>query len=368
MNLRIPGPTPVPQEVLSALSGPMINHRGPEFAVIQNKVTEGLKKVFGTKNDMIILTSSGTGGLEAAMANTLSPGERVVVISIGEFGERLIKIAKAYGADVVPVSFPYGSAADPDKVRQVLKSETKVNTVYLTHNETSTGVTNDLRSLAKVIKGEFNKTIVVDGVSSISSLPLPVDEWEIDIAISGSQKGWMTPPGLAMLSVSPRAWETIAKAKCPRFYFDLKMAKESGDKGETPWTPAISIFYGLKTGLDLLFKEGMGSVYERHASIGAHTRQAVKAMGLQLFADERYASNTVTAIKIPEGVDWKTFNTTTRKEHGVVLGGGQGAIAGKIFRIGHLGFFTQKEIDDCLAAVKTVMGTMGGLKAPARSA
>jgi aspartate aminotransferase-like enzyme len=360
----------VPDQVLKAVGQQMINHRGPEFQAIQQKITEGLKKVFVTKNDVLVLTSSGTGGLEAAMANTLSPGERVVIISIGEFGERLIKIAKAYGADVVPVSFPYGTAADPDKVRQVLKSEPKVETVYLTHNETSTGVTNDLQSLAKVIKGEFNKTLVVDGVSSISSIPLPVDEWGIDIAVSGSQKGWMTPPGLAMLSVSPKAWQVIEKSKSPKFYFDLKLAKASAEKGETPWTPAISIYYGLAAGLDILLKEGMGSVYERHASIGAHTRQAIKKMGLELFvANERYASNTVTAIKIPEGVDWKAFNTAMRKEHGVVLGGGQGAIAGKIFRIGHLGYFTQKEIDDCLKSVQTVMTQMGGFKAaPTRSA
>ncbi|MBI3744295.1 MAG: alanine--glyoxylate aminotransferase family protein [Chloroflexi bacterium] len=358
MNLRIPGPTPCPEPVLQAVGGQMINHRGPEAAELIRACTDGLKTAFKTKGDIVILTASGTGGLEAAVANTLSPGERCLVVSIGVFGERIADIAKTFGADPVRLDFPYGQSADPARVRETLKAEPRINTVFVTHNETSTGVTNDLAALSNVIKGEFGKTLVVDGISSIGSIPCPVDEWGIDLAISGSQKGWMTPPGLAFVGVSPKGWETIAKAKMPRYYFDLAKAKKSADKGETPWTPALSIMFGLRVGLDLLQKEGLDNVYRRHHELGDRTRRAVKGLGLELFADERHASNTVTAVKVPAGLEWKTLSGMLRKEHKTVLAGGQGPMTGKVFRIGHLGWVNAAEIDAAIAALKASLASL----------
>lgn len=351
MNLRIPGPTPIPDSVLAASSKQMINHRGPEFKEILARVEQNLATVFQTKNRVLILTASGTGGLEAAVANILSPGERTLVISIGVFGDRVAKIAQAFGADVAKLSFPMGQAADPAAVRDALKKETAVKTVFVTHNETSTGVTNDLAALSKVIKGEFGKNLVVDGISSIGSLPCPVDEWNLDIAISGSQKGWMAPPGLALVAVSPKGWEAIAAAKMPRFYFDLAAAKASQEKGETPWTPALSVVYALDEGLRILMAEGVQQVFKRHARIGEYTRKGVRALGLELVADEKHASNTVTAAKLPAGVEWKALSSTLRNEYKVVLGGGQGTLTGKILRVGHLGFVNEKDIEDALNAL-----------------
>ena len=334
MNLRTPGPTPLPDSVLEAMGGQMINHRGPEFAEIAAEIAAGLKTVFATRHDVVVLTCSGTGGLEAAVVNTLSPGERTVVISIGVFGDRVAEIASAYGADVALTRFEQGQAADPAKVREVLAAEPDAAVVFVTHNETSTGVTNDLEALAAVIKGEFDRTLVVDGVSSIGSIPCPVDDWGIDVAVSGSQKGWMAPPGLAMVSVSPRGRDVIEKASMPRFYLDLVEALRSADLGQTPWTPALSVLYGLREGLRLILDRGVEQVHAAHAHYGALTRRLVQQAGLELFADPRHASNTVTSVRLPDGVSWKELSAMARRDYGVDLAGGQGPLSGKIFRIG----------------------------------
>ena len=351
MNLRTPGPTPLPDSVLEAMRGQMINHRGPEFAEIAAEIDAGLKTVFATRHDVVLLTCSGTGGLEAAVVNTLSPGERTVVISIGVFGDRFAEIASTYGADVAVVSFEQGRAADPAKVREVLAAEPDAGVVFVTHNETSTGVTNDLGALSRVIKGEFDRTLVVDGVSSIGSIPCPVDEWGIDVAVSGSQKGWMAPPGLAMVSVSPRGREVIEKAAMPRFYLDLAKALRAAEIGQTPWTPAVSAIYGLREGLRLILDHGVEQVHAAHAHYGDLTRRLVTAAGLDLFADPRHASNTVTSIYVPEGVSWKELSGMARRDYGVVLAGGQGPLSGKIFRIGHLGLIDDRDLEEAVQAV-----------------
>jgi len=346
----------------------MISHRGPEFAALIRQLTAGLKAAFHTQNDVLILTCSGTGGLEAAVVNTLSPGERCLVVSIGVFGERVAAIARAFGADAVRLDFPYGTAADPDRVREALRAEPRVSTVFVTHNETSTGVTNDMAALSRVIKGEFGKTLVVDGISSIGSIPCPVDEWGIDLAISGSQKGWMAPPGLAMVSVSQRGWEAAGRAKMPRAYFDFAAARTSLQQDETPWTPGLTVMYGLQAGLEVMLKEGMASVYQRHATIGAYTRKKIVELGLELLADGRHASNTVTAVKMPAGVDWKAASKMLRERHHVTLAGGQGSLTGKIFRIGHLGWVSTEEIDQVAHALKSVLGSVkSGASAGVRS-
>ncbi len=368
MNLRVPGPTPCPDPVLEAVGGQMINHRGSEFAQLISQVTQGLKAVFQTEGDVLVLTASGTGALEAAVVNTLSPGERCLAVSIGVFGDRLAQIAEAFGADVVRLGFPRGSAADPETVRQRLHADPSITTVLVTHNETSTGVTNDLEALSQVIKGEYDKTLVVDGISSISSIPCPVDQWGIDVAVSGSQKGWMTPPGLAMVSVSPRGWEAVSRATMPRVYFDFATAKKALDNGQTPWTPALSVLYGLRRGIALLLEEGLEAVYRRHAEIGAHARDRIKALRLELFADEGCASDTVTAVKMPAGVEWKALSRTLQEKHQVVLAGGQGPLSGKIFRIGHLGWVTVSEIDHVASALEASLAALrSGPTVPARS-
>lgn len=363
VNLRIPGPTACPEDVLLAGAKPMVNHRGPEFRELITRVNQRLKTVFQTKNDVLMLTTSGTGGLESAIVNTLSSGDKLLAVSIGSFGDRFAAIGEAYGAKVIKQSYPWGEAADPEAIRKALREDPEIKAVAVTHNETSTGVTNDLASLSAVIKGEFNKNLVVDGISSISSIACPVDEWNIDIAISGSQKGWMTPPGLAMLSVSPRAWEVIKKSKMPRFYFDLTAAHESAKNGMTPWTPAVSVMYALQEGCRLLLQEGMDNVYRKHARLAAMVREGVKAQGLQLFAKPGYESNTVTAIVVPEGVQWSALNSTLLKDHQVALAGGQGPLSGKVFRIGHMGFVSGEDLEDALSALK---GALSKVKAGAR--
>ena len=369
MNLRIPGPTPCPDYVLEAMNRDMINHRGPEFRAMLLRITERLKQVFQTSNEVIILTGSGTGAMEASVVNILSPGDVVLSVSIGEFGERLAEIAETYGASVVRLSFPMGTAADPEAIRKSLNENPAIKAVLVTHNETSTGITNDMAAISRVVK-EFDTLLVVDGISSISSLPFLTDEWGCDIVMSGSQKGYMVPPGLAFVSVSQRAWDATKQAKMPRFYWDFGRAKNYLDRGQTPWTPAVSIFYGLDAALEKMMEEGMESVYERHARVAQKTRDGVKSLGLSLLADERWASNTVTAFNIPQGVDPGDLLRRLQSDHDVVLATGQGSLAGKILRIGHLGYCTDKDIDLVIDALRSVLPKVGFQPAgsPARSA
>jgi aspartate aminotransferase-like enzyme len=357
-QLRIPGPTPLPPEVLKIMSKQMINHRGAEFHKMLMDVTNKLKIVFQTKNDIFIMTSSGTGGMETAVVNTMSPGDKVLAVSIGNFGNRFATIAKIYGANVVKLDFEMGTAADPIKVREALVSNPDVKAVLITHNETSTGITNDLASLSKVVK-EFNKLLLVDCVSSLGSINCPVDEWGIDVAVSGSQKGWMAPPGLSFVSMSPKAWEANSKAKMPRFYWDLVKAKQYLEKEETPWTPGITTVYALSAGLDILINEGLQNIFTRHARVAKLTRDGIKAMGLKQVADEQFASNTVTAIWLPQGIDYKTLSKMMRDEKQVIITGGQDTLDGKIFRIGHLGWVNEADIKECLNALKYVLPKMG---------
>jgi aspartate aminotransferase-like enzyme len=357
-ELRIPGPTPCPPEILKAMARQMVDHRGSEFVKVLNRVTDGVKQVFMTKNDLLILTGSGTGGMEAMVVNMLSPGDRVLVVSIGSFGDRLASIAKKFGADVVPMNVEWGKAADPDAIKKVLQSDTKIKAVLITHNETSTGVTNDLGAIAPVVKG-FGKLLIVDAISSMSSIKCPVDEWNLDVVASGSQKGWMVPPGLVFVSVSPEAWKAHANAKIPRVYWDFTQAKSYLEKGQTPWTPAVSIFFAMDVALGMLLKEGMDNVFDRHARVAKTSREGVKAMGLSLFGDEKHASNTVTAVSAPPGLDVKTFRKILREEHHVVIAGGQGKIENSIFRIGHLGWVNDADIKTVMSAIKVALPKAG---------
>lgn len=359
-NLRIPGPTPVPQEVLRQQMLPMINHRGPEFAAILRRVTLRLQYFFQTASTVLTYPASGTGGLESSVANLFSPGDHVVAITIGNFGNRFAKIAEAYGLQVTRIEFPWGKAADPTTVEARLKSIAPYKGVLMTHNETSTGVMNDVEMLADVIRRHnLNALIAVDAVSSLSCVPLEMDAWDLDVVITASQKGWMTPPGIMMIGVGPRAWEAYKTAKLPRFYFDWELVRKSLEKWQNPTTPAVSTFYALDQALEMMLAEGRAAIFERHERIGQYVRWRAKQMGLRLLADHENASNTVTAILTPEGIDTKALLKVLREEDGVVLGGGQGPLEGKIFRVGHLGFFQEVDLVEAMDKVEMRLKALG---------
>jgi aspartate aminotransferase-like enzyme len=336
------------------MSRPMIDHRGPGFAAILAEITAGAKRVFKTKHDLLLLTSSGTGGLESAVANLVSPGEEVVAALCGNFGERFAALAGAYGADVVRLEFEWGQPVDPDDLRMVLERHPKARVVLVTHNETSTGLTNPLRELARVAR-DADRIVVVDGVSSISSIDIDTDAWGVDVAVSGSQKGWMSPPGVALVSVSERAWAQQAKARSPRFYFDWKEAKTWAEKGMTPFTPAIQVVFALQEGLHMLEEEGLGNVYERHARLARATQAGLKALGFQLYAKEGYRSNTVTSALPPPGLDVAALRKLLDTKYGVVIAGGQGKMTGKMVRVGHLGAIAEGDVVQVIWAMEQAL-------------
>jgi aspartate aminotransferase-like enzyme len=341
------------------MATPMINHRGPEFEKILYRVTDRLKQVFETRDDVYILTTSGTGAMEAAVVNTLSPGDKVLNTSIGFFGDRFGAIARVFGAQVTELSFPWGEAVDIEALRRALRAEPEIKAVLITHNETSTGVSNDLEALAGVVKGEFDKLLLVDGISSVCSLPLRTDSWGCDVVATASQKGWMTPAGLAFISFSQRAWEAHAEATMPRYYLDLAQYQSYYERGQPPYTPALSVMFALDLALDKIITEGIDSLHRRHAAIAKMTRDGINDLGLSLFPDLRVASDSVTAVSVPEGVDGPRLMSMLREEYGVVLGGGQGPVRGKIFRIGHMGLTTPEEIRDVLDALAAVLPRLG---------
>jgi len=350
-NLRIPGPTGLPPTVREAGARQMINHRGPEFAAMLERILSGMKPYFGTSSDIAIITAAGTGGLEAAIVNTLSPGDRVLAVSIGSFGDRFAKIARAYGADVTKVQVEWGQAADPAVLREELGRDPAYRAVLLTHNETSTGVMNPIPELTAVVRELApDALILVDSVSGLGAVPFQMDAWGVDVVVTGSQKAWMAAPGLAMIAASPRAWAAMETATMPRFYLDLRAHRESHAAGQTPWTPAVSVVYQVDEGIRLMTAEGAGGVFARHEACAAAARAGLEALGFQLFADQRHASRTVTAAIVPEDLDWKSFNADI-KRRGLILAGGQGKLAGKIFRLGHLGSVTLEEI---LGAMSTL--------------
>lgn len=344
-NLRVPGPTPVPERILAAMTQPMINHRGPEFAAILRRVTARLQYFFQTASPVMTFPSSGTGGMEAAVANLFSAGDHVISITIGNFGDRLATIAGRFGLQVTKISFPWGEAADPQLVADRLKNSALYKGVLVTHNETSTGVTNDIETLSKVIRQHNpDALIVVDAVSSLGCVPLEMDPWDLDVVFTGSQKGWMTPPGLMMIAAGPRALAANKTATLPRFYFDWELSLKNLEKGMHPTTPPIPLFYALDLALDLMLEEGRDAIFARHLQAGNYVRERAKAFGLGLLADHPYASNTVSAIRLPGGIDDKALLKVLREQDQVVLANGQGQLAGKIIRIGHLGNFAQQDL------------------------
>ena len=356
-NLRIPGPTPLPPTVREAGARQMINHRGPDFTALLLRIQAGMKPFFGTTGDVVILTTAGTGGLEAAIVNTLSPGDRVLGVSIGAFGDRFASIAEAYGASVDRMAAEWGWAAAPDEVRERLAAGGSGNgsggykAVLLTHNETSTGVMNPLPELVAAVRAVAPETLIlVDSVSALGAVPFEMDAWGVDLVVTGSQKAWMAAPGMAMVAASDRAWAAMETARMPRFYLDLRKHRASLANGETPWTPAISVAYQVDEGVRLMNEEGPAAVFARHAACAAATRAGLEALDFELFAEPAHRSLTVTAAHVPDGLDWKSFNGALRAR-GAIVAGGQGKLSGKVFRVGHLGAVA---VDDILGLMSTL--------------
>jgi len=354
-----PGPTAVPPEVYLAQGSPLVYHRGPGYGDLLREVAGGIKALLKTESDVLVFTSSGTGGLESAVANLFSPGDRVVVPVSGYFGDRFARIAEAFHLDVRRVEYEWGRAVDPSDVQEAL-SEAPTKGVLFQHSETSTGVVNDVEPIARVAK-EAGALTALDVISSAGAVPLETDAWGIDVAIGGSQKALSATPGIAFVSVSEEAWAASREATSPRFYFDWAayQAAYERENPESPWTPAISLMLGLREALRLYLEEGAEAVLRRHELLSTATKEGVRALGLDLFGDHPERAWAVTAVKVPDGVDGKGIVSKMRADHGIIIAGGQGPLTGKVFRIGHLGYYDRFDIIRCLAALELTFMDLG---------
>ena len=355
-HLLTPGPTPVPPEVLAAISQPVVHHRGPDFKPVYERTLVRLRDVFRTERDVLLFGAAGTGAMESAVANLCSPGERVLVVSAGHFGERWQAIASAYGAELETLEYEWGEVPAADDVAARLTELGGAKAVFLTHSETSTGVVCDLQAIAGAVN-EHGAISVVDAVSSLGAVPLETDAWRLDVVLSGSQKALMTPPGLAMASVSERAW--AARGDSPRFYFDWERTRKAQASLDAPFTPPVSLVAGLDVALRLLLDAGLEATFERHVRLGRACREGAKAMGLELFSPDEDRSAVVTAIRAPDGIDATELVRDLRDRFGITIANGQGVLKGKIFRIGHIGYFDVFDITTALAAVELVLADLG---------
>ncbi|VXD13430.1 Soluble hydrogenase 42 kDa subunit [Planktothrix serta PCC 8927] len=360
LMLMIPGPTPVPEQALLALSKHPIGHRSGDFSKIMAEVTENLKWLHQTQNDVQILTASGTGAMEAGIINFLSRGEKVLCGCNGKFGERWAEVATAYGLDVDTVTAEWGQPLDPEQFRAKLEADTnkEIKAVILTHSETSTGVINDLETVNRHVKAH-GALMIVDAVTSLGAVNLPIDEWGLDVVASGSQKGYMIPPGLGFVSVSDKAWEAYKTANLPRYYLDLGLYRKSTQKNTTPFTPPVNLFFALQVTLQMMKKEGLENIFARHQRLTKISREAVKALGLSLFAADECASPAITAVAPPEGLNAEDIRAVVKKKFDIVLAGGQDHLKGKIFRIGHLGFVSDRDILAAIASLEAALRELG---------
>ncbi len=358
--LMIPGPTPVPERVLQALAKHPIGHRSGEFSAVMAEVTDGLKWLHQTQNDVLVLTASGTGAMEAGIINVLSPGDRVLAGCNGKFGDRWAEICDAYGVNVERITTEWGKPLDPDVFRQKLEADTEkqIKAVILTHSETSTAVLNDLETINRHVKAHGKALIIVDAVTSLGAVNLPIDEWGLDIVGSGSQKGYMIPPGLAFVSMSQKAWDAYKTATLPRFYLDLGKYQKAAAKNSNPFTPPVNLVFALQAALQMMKAEGLASIFARHERHCRATRAAIRAMNLPLFAADEAASPAVTAVA-PIGVDAEAIRSILKKTFDIALAGGQDQLKGKIFRIGHLGFVCDRDILTVIAAIESALQQLG---------
>ena len=355
--LITPGPTPIPPEVAAAAAVPMQHHRSPEFRALLLETLDRLKRVFATENDVVLFTGSGTAAMESSVANLLSPGDRVVVASAGNFGQRWVKLVRAYGIEPVLVEQPWGERLDPARIAAAA-GEAETAAVFVTHSETSTGVVHDVEAIAAEV-APTGALLVVDAVSSLGGVELATDAWGVDVVVSGSQKALMSPPGLAFASISQRAWARVAHSTLPRYYLDWRLAADSQVKGDTSFTPAVSIVVALRTALDLILARGLAKVWEHNRRLARATRAGVKGLGLELFSPDDDSAAMVTALLMPEGIDGQECYTVLRDRHGIVLAGGHGPLRGRIMRIGHMGYMNEFDIVTALAGLEMALGALG---------
>ncbi len=356
-RLFTPGPTPVPETVMLKMAEPIIHHRNPEFNEILTRVNKNLKYLFQTEQPVLTLTSSGTGGVEATFVSLFSPGDTVISCNGGKFGERWVKLPKAFGLNVVEIKVEWGKAPTAEQIISALKNNPQAKAVYLVHSETSTGTATDVKTLAKVIRENSNALVCVDGITAVGAHEMRFDEWGIDVCVTGSQKGLMIPPGLAFVAVSKRAIEAMEQSKLPKFYFDLRKALKSYADNDTPWTPAVSLVIGVDVALEMLVQEGIENVWKRHERLANAIRAGVTALGLKLFSDS--ASYAVTPVWLPAGVEWKTFNKTLKGKYGITIAGGQDDFAGKIFRVSHLGYYDEMDMVIMITALEMTLKECG---------
>ncbi len=355
--LLTPGPTPLPPQVSEAMARPIIHHRTPQFQAVLKEATVGLKYVYQTKGDVFILASSGTGVMEAGVVNLLSGGDTAITIQGGKFGERWTEICKSYSINTDIIDVEWGKAVQPREIEKRLKKNPKIKAVFTTLCETSTGVVNDIAVIGKAVK-DTNAVLVVDAISGLGAIDLQTDAWFCDVVVSGSQKGLMLPPGLGFISVSPKAWKLVEDSRCPKYYFDLKAAKKALDKTDTPFTPAITLIIALCESLKMIKQDGLENVFLRHKKMADATRAAMKALGLELFAPLA-ASDVVTAVKVPQGIDGEKMVKTMRDTYGVTIAGGQAELKGKVFRIAHMGFIEEFDIIVGISCLEKVLHQMG---------
>jgi aspartate aminotransferase-like enzyme len=357
--LMIPGPTPVPEAVLLAMAKHPIGHRSGDFSKVIGELTENLKWLHQTENDVLMLTVSGTGAMEAGIINFLSPGDRVLAADNGKFGERWVKLSKAFGLNVDVISAEWGKPLNPEDFQEklVLDKEKTIKAVIMTHSETSTGVINDLKSISKIVKDHGEALLIVDAVTSLGATSVPVDDWGIDVVASGSQKGYMIPPGMGMVSVSKKAWKAYETAKIPRFYLDLGKYKKETDKNSSPYTTPVNLMYGLQAALRMMKEEGLESIFERHQRLTQGTRDAIRAMGLPLFGADHCASPAVTAVA--PTMDAEKVRSALRKKFDIAVAGGQDHLKGQIFRIGHLGFVCERDMLTVIASLEATLLDLG---------
>lgn len=360
LMLMIPGPTPVPEAALLALAKHPIGHRTGEFSNMMGEVTENLKWLHQTTNDVLMLNVSGTGAVEAGIINFLSPGDRILVGNNGKFGERWVEVGEAFGLNVEVVTAEWGKPLDPSKFGEILAADSKkeIKAVVITHSETSTGVINDLAAINSHVKAHGEALIIVDAVTSLGAYNVAVDELGLDIVASGSQKGYMIPPGLGFVSVSAKAWEAYKTAKLPKFYLDLGKYRKSTAKNTTPFTPPVNLIVALHTTLGMMKREGLESIFARHERQKNATRAAMKALNLPLFAPDECASPAITAVSVP-GMEADKIRSLMKKRFDIALAGGQDHLTNKIFRIGHLGFVSDRDILSCVSALEVVLGELG---------
>lgn len=356
--LMTPGPTPVPPEVLLAQGSPIVYHRGPGFGNVLRDVTRGLQWVFETSNDVLTFTSSGSGGMESAVVNVFSPGDKVLVVSVGNFGQRFRKICEAYGLSVKMLDYEWGKTAKASDVQAALDPDVKG--VLIQHSETSTGVVNDIEPIAAVVR-DHPALFVVDSISGVGGAPIKVDAWGIDVAIGGSQKALMGSPGISFIAVSPKAWAAHVTAKCPRFYWDWTPVKKAFERSdpETPYTPAVHLYMGLAAALKMLQEEGLENAFARHATLSRAVKAGVQALGLSLFGEDPERAVCVTAVRCPDGIDGDKLTALIRAKYGIIFAPGQDVLKGKIFRIGHIGYLERSEILQALAVLELALDELG---------